>query len=113
MRNNTIIRLIVSILAIAPLATYAADSEVQQRVESQAQSHIYGWQLMSEEERKEYREKMRKMKNEEAREEFRMQHQQMMRERAMERDIELPSAPAERGGMSPDGDMMPDHPGRQ
>lgn len=63
---------------------------------------IYGHELMSEEELKQYREQMQRMHTTQAREEFQVQHEEKMRERAMQqnRDIVPPGqAPIYRGDL--------------
>jgi hypothetical protein len=52
----------------------------------------YGWQLMSEEERAAYRQKMRTLSNEE-REQFQKAHHEAMKLRARERGVTLPDEP--------------------
>lgn len=52
----------------------------------------YGWQLMSEEERAAYRQKMRTLTNEE-REQFQKAHHEAMKARAKERGVTLPDEP--------------------
>jgi len=52
----------------------------------------YGWQLMSEEERAAYRQKMRTLTNEE-REQFQKAHHEAMKVRAKERGVTLPDEP--------------------
>lgn len=54
---------------------------------------IYGSQLMTEQERLEYRERMRAATTEEEREQIRLEHHAQMQERASERGIELPDEP--------------------
>jgi hypothetical protein len=54
---------------------------------------IYGRQLMTEQERLEYGERMRAATTEEEREQIRLEHHARMQERAAELGIELPDAP--------------------
>ena len=58
---------------------------------------IYGSQLMTEQERAEYRARMRTATSEEKRAQIRLQHHAQMQERAEERGIELPDAPPATG----------------
>ena len=63
---------------------------------------IYGSQLMTQQERVEYRTQMRAMKTQEERDTFRLQHHQKMQVRAQEKGMTLPDAPpAGGGGMGP------------
>lgn len=69
---------------------------------AQDSPQIYGSQLMTQQERLEYRTQMRAMKTQEERETFRLQHHQKMQVRAQERGMTLPDAPpAGGGGMGP------------
>jgi hypothetical protein len=57
------------------------------------QPPIYGSQLMTEQERAEYRSRMRTATSEQEREQIRLQHHAQMQKRAAELGIELPDAP--------------------
>ena len=66
------------------------------------QTQVYGYQLMTDEERTAYRNKMRNLRTQQEREAFRLEHHQLMRQRAAERGIELPDVPPGRAaGMGP------------
>jgi len=64
---------------------------------------IYGYQLMTPEERQAHRIKMRSLTTTQEREAFRLEHHQTMQERAKARGVTLPEAPMPmgmgRGGM--------------
>lgn len=72
---------------------------------------IYGSQMMTVQERNEYRNKMRATKTAEERERIRAEHHEQMKVRAKERGVTLPDAPpAGRGpgtGPGPGGGMGP------
>ena len=70
---------------------------------------IYGSQLMTQQERIEYRSKLRAAKTVEERRRIRKEHHERMKERAKERGMTLPDEPPERGsGMGPgSGGMGP------
>lgn len=76
--------------------------------QSQAGAAIYGSQLMTQQERNEYRARMRSLRTAQERERFRLEHHERMRERARERGITLPDEPPVRGGrgMGPGGQGM-------
>lgn len=76
--------------------------------QSQTSGAIYGSQLMNQQERNEYRAKMRNLRTAQEREQFRFEHHERMQERARERGITLPDAPPARGtrGMGPGGQGM-------
>jgi len=78
----------------------------------QTQERIYGSQLMTRQERVEFRAKMRAAKTAEEREQIRMQHHEQMKERAKAKGINLPDEPPAMGGhmgtgagMGPGGGM--------
>ncbi len=61
---------------------------------------VYGWQLMTPEERSAHRQKMRTLKTPQEREAFRKQHHEEMQKRAKERGMTLPDMPRQMpGGM--------------
>lgn len=59
----------------------------------QADETVYGWELMSEQERNEHQEKMRNLHTEQEREAYRIEHHRMMQERATEQGVNLPDTP--------------------
>jgi hypothetical protein len=61
-----------------------------------AQDEVYGWQLMSEQERAEHRTKMQNMKTKEERERYRYEHHQKMQQRAKQQGVTLPDMPHDR-----------------
>ena len=66
---------------------------------------IYGYSMMTSQERDEYRARMREAKSAEERERIRAEHHERMKERAKERGITLPDKPPAGGGvgMGPGG----------
>ena len=71
---------------------------------SAADEPVYGYQLMTEQERAEHRAKMQSFQTEQEREAYRQQHHKMMQERARAQGITLPDEPMPRGqgrGMGP------------
>jgi hypothetical protein len=58
---------------------------------------IYGSQLMTEQERSEYRAEMRAATTEQEREQIRLEHHSEMQERAREMGVELPDGPPAMG----------------
>jgi len=100
-------KLVLSALTIAMCmmlntnVSVAADQvQAQQKTQSKAQKPelIYGSQLMTREERTEYRAKMRSLKTKEEREALRMEHHQQMQERAKSMGKTLPDMPPAQGG---------------
>lgn len=88
-----------------------------QRVQTQTQEQIYGSQLMTQQERNEYRNRMGAATSQEERERVRAEHHTRMQERAKQRGVTLPDQPPQRGmgggmgpgmgGMGPGGGMGP------
>ena len=67
------------------------------------QQQIYGSQLMTQQERNEYRAKLRAAKTIEERERIRNEHHKLMKERAKARGVTLPDEPPARGGVKGSG----------
>ena len=55
--------------------------------------------MMTEQERIEYRARMRTAKTAEEREQIRLEHHERMKERAKERGLSMPETPPRRGGV--------------
>jgi hypothetical protein len=81
----------ITISAYAP-PTYAAEE-----TQAKQQEQVYGYELMTEQERAEHRTRMRAFKTEQEREQFRLEHHKKMQERAKERGVTLPDEPMPRG----------------
>ncbi len=76
----------------------------QQDAQTQQQEQIYGSQLMTQQERTEYRARMRGASTAAEREQIRKEHHEQMQKRATERGMTLPAEPPARGGgMGPGG----------
>jgi len=97
---------LVIVLSLSTGSALAGDQDrAQERVQKQEQ--IYGSQLMTQQERAEYRAKMRFTKTAEEREQIRKEHHERMKERAAERGVTLTDEPPARGrGMGPCGGGM-------
>lgn len=84
-------------------------TQQQQQTQAQTQERVYGWQLMSNEERQAYQAKMRSLQTPEEREQFRLEHHRQMQERAKQMGVQLPDEPMQPGtgrGMGPGGGGM-------
>ena len=64
-----------------------------------AEDQVYGWQMMSEQERQEHRTKMQNLNTEEERNRYRLEHREMMEKRAKEQGKSLPDMPRDRNNM--------------
>jgi hypothetical protein len=80
----------------------------QMQTQEQGQEQIYGSQLMTPEERTEFRTRMQAATTNEEREQIRREHHQQMQVRARQQGTTLPDEPPARGGrgMGPDGGGM-------
>ncbi|GAB4513553.1 MAG: hypothetical protein Tsb0026_18320 [Sulfuricaulis sp.] len=92
-------------------AAYAADQDrdrLQKQDQARDQDQIYGSQLMTQQERNEYRNRMRAAKTQQEREQIRKEHHEQMKVRAQEKGMTLPDEPPARGrGMGPGKGMGP------
>lgn len=105
----------IAVLAMLALAgpfpggfLWAADQDRGQMMEQEPMldQDIYGWELMTREEREEHRNMMRGFKTQEERDQYRLEHHQRMQERARAQGRVLPDMPQEGGrGMGPGGGM--------
>jgi len=99
-----------SLLVLVSGVAIAADQD-QKRDQAREQSQekiIYGYQLMTQQEREQYQEQMRNAKTAEERERLRNEHHEKMQARAQERGVMLPDMPPKRGGgMNQGGGMGP------
>ena len=94
------------VLLTSPFALAANQAQEQERIQAQKQEHVYGSQMMTEQERNEYRARMQAAKTNEEREQIRMEHHELMKKRAKEQGLSMPdSPPPRRGGMG--GGMGP------
>lgn len=92
-------------LVLLALLCFSGVSVAADQAKVQTRQQIYGSQLMTPQERLEYRTKMRSMKTRQEREAFRLEHHKEMQERARARGMQLPDMPPAGmgGGMSPGG----------
>ena len=91
----------IIVVIISLLSNYALAETPEQ---------VYGWQLMTQQERVEHRQKMQSFNTFKEREAYRLQHHKLMQERARERGMKLPEVPLPQGrgmgggqGMGPGG----------
>jgi hypothetical protein len=100
---------LAGVLSLSAGFVLAADQErAQDKVQKQEQEQeqIYGSQLMTQQERDEFRAKMRSAKTAKEREQIRQEHHERMMVRAKERGVNLPSeTPAHGGHMGSGGGM--------
>ena len=83
--------------------------QTKDQIQDKTQDQIYGSQLMTEQERTEYRNRIRSAKTAQEQEQIRVEHHAQMQARAKERGMTLPDYPPMRGGgmMGPSGGMGP------
>ena len=86
------------------------DQDRRQTQDQARDTPIYGSQLMTQQERSEYRAQMRNAKTAQEREQIRKEHHERMKVRAKEKGLTLPDEPPARGrgmGPGPGGGMGP------
>ena len=107
MNQRILVLFTLTILLSLPTGSaLTADQEPAQE-SVQKQEQIYGSQLMTQQERTEYRAKIRTAKTAEEREQIRKQHHERMKKRAADRGVTLTDEPPARGrGMGPCGGQM-------
>ena len=96
-------------LAAAGLALWAGLAAAQPADQPRRSEPIYGYRMMNDAERNEYREKMRTARSTEERQALRDEHRKLMESRAKERGITLPEArgPGRGPGPGPGGQAGP------
>lgn len=101
MRNHFMLSLICTLFVLAAAAGFAMAANQGGSGEAGAMDDkemIYGSQLMTEQERLEFRERMRAAETNEERERLRREHHERMQERAKEQGLRLPDTPPPKGG---------------
>jgi hypothetical protein len=105
MKTRIVIALLTAgTLLIAFSTPFAADKEQTQtkeqaQVQEQEQDKmIYGWQLMTVEERAQHRAKMQSLNTEKERQAYREEHHKLMQARAREQGVTIPDEPRSGGG---------------
>ncbi|MDX1916108.1 MAG: hypothetical protein SFU55_11035 [Methylophilus sp.] len=88
--------LLISLLLTTGVTNAADPVQTQERLETKEQ--VYGYQLMTNEERMAFRSKMRAAKTEEEREKIQNEQHERMKIRAKERGVTLPDQPIMKGG---------------
>ena len=81
------------LLALVAFPSQAADQPAPAPQKKQVKQQIYGYQLMTPEERSEYRAKMRAAATPEERQQVCEEHHAKMLERAKEKGVTLPAVP--------------------
>lgn len=109
LKRSISVSVLAGALAVTAGPLWAADQvRDQKQDQTQDQERIYGSQLMTQQERNEYRARMRAAKTAEEREKIRNEHHERMKVRAKERGLTLPDEPPMRGGgMRQGGGMGP------
>lgn len=99
MKRQLMVTALVGVIAFYATGVMAEDQlRTQDRLQTQSQDRIYGSQLMTEQERNEYRNRIRSANNEEERNQIRNEHHERMQQRAKERGLSLPDEPPAKGG---------------
>ncbi len=98
---------VLGLVLLSTESAFAVDQErAQDNVQTQEQEQIYGSQLMTEQERADYRARIHAATTAEERERIRTEHHELMTSRAEERGVTLRDEPPVGGmGMGPGGMM--------
>lgn len=108
MKRPLMVSALATALSLPTGFALAADPEpAPAKAQTPKSEQIYGSQLMTPQERAEYRAKMSAAKTVEEQEQIRKEHHEQMKERAKARGVTLPDEPPARGGgMGPGGGGM-------
>lgn len=99
MKQTLMVSFLATTLSLCTGLALAADqAPAQEKAQTQKQEQVYGSQLMTQQERLEYRNKMVAAKTAEEREQIRKNHHEAMKERATVRGVTLPDEPPSLGG---------------
>lgn len=105
MKSLFVITALTGALVLFPITGFSADQQRDQdrtQTQDQMRDQVYGSQLMTDQERNEYRSRMRAAKTDEERQRIRKEHHERMKIRAQEQGVTLPDEPPMRGkGMGP------------
>lgn len=100
----------VAVALLLPAPVVIAQDKTQDKAQPRQtirDRDIYGYQMMTPQERNAFRAKMRAAKTAEERERIRAEHHERMKERAKERGVTLPDKPRVPAGKGPGGGMGP------
>lgn len=108
MKRPLMVSALATALSLPTGFALAADPEpAPAKAQTPKSEPIYGGQLMTQQERAEYRAKMSAAETVEEQEQIRKEHHEQMKERAQARGVTLPDEPPARGGgMGPGGGGM-------
>ena len=106
-RKTLVLSALTGIMSLSSGILLAADQDRLQ-AQDRDQDQIYGSQIMTTQERVEFRTKMNSAKTEKEREQIRNEHHARMQEKAKQQGVPLPENPPVRGGSKgPGGGMGP------
>lgn len=100
MKRKPVIAVALACFLLLPsgLVLAADQTTERERIQTEEQEHVYGSQMMTEQERNEYHVRMQAAKTNEEREQIRMEHHKRMAERAKAQGLSLPDTPPQKGG---------------
>ena len=84
--------------ALPALAQDRDRDQTREQDRDRDQEFVYGSQLMTQQERLQYQNRLRTLKTEQEREAYRLEHHRLMQQRARERGVQLPEEPPMMGG---------------
>ena len=110
MKIRTVLTSVIAGLMLFPISALIAADKEKEKEQTQVQTKepvqeqdkmIYGWQLMSTEERAQHRAKMQSLNTEQERQAYRAEHHKQMQARAKEQGVTIPDEPRSGSGFGP------------
>ena len=113
MKQLLFLTTLATLLLLCAGVSLAEPTAIQQTSQAQMQQQqpIYGSQLMTQQERMQFRAKMRAAKTVEERQQIRQEHHALMQKRAKDQGVTLPDVPPQQGMMRGSGMGMGMGPG--
>lgn len=105
LKQGIAVFVVLGLVLLSTESAFAADQErAPDNVQTQEQEQIFGSQLMTQQERADYRARMHAATTAEERDRIRTEHHELMKSRAAQRGVTLPDEPPVGGmGMGPGG----------
>jgi hypothetical protein len=88
---------VIALASTLGIAQNPQRTQLEAKKQAQSREQIYGSQLMTQQERNEYRDRMRTAKSQQERDQIRAEHHARMQDRAKERGVKLPDTPPAKG----------------
>ncbi len=93
MFNRLLILTVLGCMIWLPANITMASDQEQEQMQTEEQERVYGWKLMTPEERAEHLATIRSLKTKEERKAYQMEHHKLMEERARKQGVNLKGVP--------------------